>query len=772
MLGGRTMIGVDTIANWVNQIGDYDLQSDNELKEQLGLANDALIDINNFISPAAKAKLFQSTHEDDPEPTRARILFLQFIGNRFQNIVWDESLKNKTVKLEEFLGEQGLALYKAAVEEESKSKAFREAVFLKALTHFPGHKWAKKLILWVGGPSSSGKTYGAKGVIKTMDNALLPKTTDESGNKIVSIDGSFEREVSQMRQMVLQLALAHGYKGIKNLHKHSKSLVVKGYLREAAIKDDNLSLVIPDTFAYRLSEAKEEFREYEALDPRAIQAFSEVTAEKGHLARFQTSVKKMGDARAWNSSDFKEVNIKMNNRKIGCESKIYQAKFFIFGYQSTKIFKRFYKSSSRDKITLTVSNDLIYLKKEDGVWKECEFKDDLTGKKSGVDFIRMTARAYNYWKDNNISTPLNEWYENIGKHTKKLTEQVITYKDNKKSGYSNLASLSRPRKPSFFRTDAEQERKNLRHQIDVNEEMINGLEEEMHLLQESEETSQQIASLNKKLSRCKDLQNALKAKLATVDTELKETEEARKQEQIKPQFLPYVNSYEDISVLDKQNLLDSFQTTTGNNTPDTQLLSSSTNENEFLAPKLKEDECRVHFIDITSNSKKAIFIQEKIPDTTSGVKFTAVENSVGQDSASLVEYSLAMASSLLLSMDSPPSTKNPIILKYGSPEMLRHLWTALMVLGENVPGWKFDQRSIKVISTAFIPELEFGRFRGYSDASLHETVFKTYRPFIMIKVDELKELIKLKESSAEQAKMLGEELTSTLEQAESLKHST
>ncbi|WED43564.1 hypothetical protein [Legionella cardiaca] len=738
------MIPETKVEEWVSKIGNYELDKDSPREQR-----EANFDIDLFLTPEAQAKLYESTHSEDVEPTAAREQFIRFLYRKFKDIERNPHLADKTVQLADFLDdidEDGLALYKAAVEEESKSKAFRDAVFFKSLKHYPGNKWAQRMVLWVGGPSSSGKTYGAKGAVEKMSRDVLKKTTEEGGNDIVSVDGSFERETSQMRQMVLQFALATGYKGIQDLHTHSKDLTVKKYVREAALEDKRLSLVIPDTFVRNPKEIRKEFKAYEKAG--VVQAFSEVKAEKGYQDRFQTSVKKMGDARAWNNKVFTESQIAMNNRNIGCESKVYEGHYFKFGLHMTKIFKKFYKAYSRDKVTLTIMNDLIYLVKRDNAWQECEYSDNLDNQIEGIDFIRMPARAYNYWRDNKIAQPLETWFEETGKHIKSLTEQVITDKKNEKyskhHSFFNLLRVSSLRE--LFIKDVEKEQRRLRHQIAVNEDMITALEEEIDTLTADTEVAELLSA---KLETCKLLQASLKENLNMLSDPHRSTTEAM-------QFLPYIDSYVDIPISDKEELL---QQTVRGDTPSIAITSETENQGEFLAPQLKDDYCRVHYVDLSSApATKAMFVQEKNSGSERGFTLSAVEESIDHEPTALFEYSLAMASSLLLGLDTPPTEKKPVTIQGWDRELLAYMWTALVVLGEKTSGMKFPLEAISVFTTAFTTNQEMMSDKKFSPQSLHETIFKTHEAFVNLKVKELESLLKLKSDPEAQAKLLNQEL--------------
>ena len=432
--------------SWLSQIGDYGLSPEQSVVS---------------LGPSAKKALYRGTHKG-VEPRSAREDFIRFLSIEFLKEVplrRDESHKNQAVKLKDLLGGEGLKLYKRAVEEESKSKSFRDAVFLKSLKHQAGSKWLKRLVLWVGGPSSAGKTYASDHILETLSTHVskpLGETKgDNSGNDVAFIDGTFERETSQMRRMVLQMALATGYKGIVDLHKHSNALVVKGYVRDAALASEDINILIPDTFVRDPLAIEKEMTHYQQLgrEGKVVQVFSEVKSQSAEtrIARqlcaqhFKTAVKNMGESRAWGRAPFYAHQIAMNNTDIGCESKAYQKNYFQLGSECTAAARFVYQEKSQDGLMLEVENDLIYLKKDSAEsWVFCEFSDDLTGQVEGKDFIRVTNRAYEAWlalKETEEGLPdLPTWYQQ-NKHDKALTGPVITLQGNEASKLSLATGL-------------------------------------------------------------------------------------------------------------------------------------------------------------------------------------------------------------------------------------------------------------------------------------------------------------------------------------------
>jgi len=95
-----------------------------------------------------------------------------------------------------------------------------------------------------------------------------------------------------------------------------------------------------------------------------------------------------------------------------------------------------------------------------------------------------------------------------------------------------------------------------------------------------------------------------------------------------------------------------------------------------------------------------------------------------------IEYALAMASQFLAASSSAPSAHWPIILKGNNTEELRYLWTALMVLGKQVPYMKFDHTAIKIQSARFHPKDEMGRIFGFNATSCYKTCFEPHRPLV------------------------------------------
>jgi hypothetical protein len=409
-----------------NGIKESPVESKNRLNELLG-------------EPGVK-KLYEGIAEPrNPPSTQAREKFINKLievinnGKEFKSTEADDKRKNDpaayAISMEKLLDKEGVKLYKAAIEEERNSTAFRDAVLLQSTKHYDGPKWKEKMVLWVGGPSASGKSYGAEEAVKKVGKEMMSNEgpINNVGNNVVSVDGGVERETSQMRQIVLQAALKKGYPGIKDLHELTK-LDMKKHVQNAALTNPDLSLVIPCTFTTESVQAIPQMRQYQK-DPTIKQAFSEVIAEKDQNDRFQNSVARMGNSRAW-SDIFDEAHTKyreitMNNRDIGCESKKYGASGFSFGKTMSKLARKLFMHLSEENKNryYAITNDLMFIRPtSDGKdWMECDAKY-----KGPV--IKLAARDFAKWQEykKTEQTPLapSDW---LKQHPEERSGALITH---------------------------------------------------------------------------------------------------------------------------------------------------------------------------------------------------------------------------------------------------------------------------------------------------------------------------------------------------------
>lgn len=299
-----------------------------------------------------------------------------------------------TISMKDFLGDEGVKLYRLALEEELNSREYRNALFYASTDHYPGEKWAERPAIIVSGPSASGKTVATQAAVEQAKR-FLPKAEplDYSGNDVVAIDGGKAREVSQMRKLVIQAANHKGFSGIKDLHKHSGILEkAKDSMREAVMKSD-LGFVIPETFSSWSIPFHKIHGLMKKIDtlPGTKQLFSRVVGEEPAL--FQKIVNFMGNRRAWKRDGFeKQPDLDLNNQRIA-ESKAYGAGGFGFGVSGSEKAEKWFKRHSKDKLSMTITNDLMLVREHppgSQQWQKAE-----PGEPS-VELI--SQRVFNYWQ--------------------------------------------------------------------------------------------------------------------------------------------------------------------------------------------------------------------------------------------------------------------------------------------------------------------------------------------------------------------------------------
>lgn len=117
--------------------------------------------------------------------------------------------------------------------------------------------------------------------------------------------------------------------------------------------------------------------------------------------------------------------------------------------------------------------------------------------------------------------------------------------------------------------------------------------------------------------------------------------------------------------------------------------------------------------------------------------------------ADKVRFSMYAATQLLSHRNTPPSPKDPLVLRGRNLEAVRYLWTALVKIGGKVPGMKFDHHAIKIRSTSgFLAKKELKSQSNlnifsskYKDDSLYNTVFKENEGHCQVSIDLLKEFL-------------------------------
>src|SRR5690606_23467585 len=121
------------------------------------------------------------------------------------------------------------------------------AVFVESTLPVAGEQWSnKRPVVIVAGPSGCGKSRAASAAL-AQTNHFIPtvKGGPHDTNFAVFADGGIERDLSQVRKMVIQLSINNGYTGVSDLESNNNDKnKVKTCIFNAVNKSKNLGLVI------------------------------------------------------------------------------------------------------------------------------------------------------------------------------------------------------------------------------------------------------------------------------------------------------------------------------------------------------------------------------------------------------------------------------------------------------------------------------------------------------------------------------------------------
>lgn len=316
-----------------------------------------------------------------------------------------------TISLERFIGKKGVQLYKLALEEEMYSTEYRNAVLQGSTTHYPGKKWAERVIAIVAGPSGSGKSYSARIVMGIVSKFIQKKVStnavqahnlepvnnmefDETGNFVVAIDGGEARKASLIRRIAVIYSESRGFSGISDLHKQSSVLgKTKKYIQEAVFKSTSVNAVIPETFSMwfnPLSSIRKLMPRIEKL-PNTKLIFSRV--EGKHEDKFKRVINFLGSRRAWKTTGFTEQLPADLSYIPTHESKAYGKSGFEPGCKCSRYATDWYTRHSKHKLSLLIINDLILVKPSKD--NPAEWVD---ATKDDVDAILVSQRQFESWQ--------------------------------------------------------------------------------------------------------------------------------------------------------------------------------------------------------------------------------------------------------------------------------------------------------------------------------------------------------------------------------------
>jgi hypothetical protein len=334
-----------------------------ELLRQIGTYKDPGKDYpdNGFLSDKARERLHQNTNKFSNKTQREAFIKLVLSDEIQDKPGLTERERNQriaknngdpgaaTITLEELLGKDGVELFKKALEEERRSLEFMDAAFLDATFNQEGDKWLKCIAVPIGGVSSSGKTFARDDTLEKASSMVKQKTprnpSDPYKNTVVAIDGGGIREISQIRKLVIQLAIQKGYTGISDLSDYCGELesvkkdifdTVRTHNKTKTPDKKLLHLAMPNTFVsdtgkeikHKLYMDKEPMHK-ELMNDDNVQVISARIRGKGK--GFPAAIKVAGDNRAW-YTDFKPKDASVDeldlNKDAPTESKAYSAGFY------------------------------------------------------------------------------------------------------------------------------------------------------------------------------------------------------------------------------------------------------------------------------------------------------------------------------------------------------------------------------------------------------------------------------------------------------------
>jgi len=406
-----------------------------------------------------------------------------------------------TITMEELVGKENVGLWHSVFEEEQHSVNYREADLLNSTTSIDG-SWNKDdaPICIVAGVSGGGKT-------KTSVDVVSKYVGGDKNKKsfLISADGGMGREVSQMRNFLIQIAEMKGYTGIKDLHSHSKAFEnTKHQIREAVLTNKNVGLIIPETFSKWVKNpkaAKKLMKQFNKEGRNII--FAHVKGRTFDV--FKKVVAFMGSRRAWKTKwpDKEEGPKKFdlnNKEKTLPESKKYGGLGFIFGWIGSKLAEMFFKEkchNNPNNILIEVNNDLmicrlVQKKNENGI-KTWVLKKAKQGQK-GAELI--SKRLYDKIKKE-VSYPVKtyeEAYANFNQYKSKLLEKdpslksfemtpTVTSVSNKEKFSDEMRQRSETTPSNVSKEEIKQQGEKKQRSIPVNDRSI-----KMGLVREKSQT--------------------------------------------------------------------------------------------------------------------------------------------------------------------------------------------------------------------------------------------------------------------------------------------
>lgn len=268
-----------------------------------------------FSDSTARAKLYKGTNlvEEDEEygvlntKTSAREAFVSYLEERFDSMSectqsMDDKImspKDARVSMDDlFVGDggKGKKLYQKAVAEERSSVHFRNALIATSCKQYGEQKWDKRLAITTVGPSVTSKVDLADKTIKSLDSTMSdkPKVTNSEGtaNTVLFIDTDLEKELSQMRNLLLKTAVKKGFSGVKDVDKVEEKIPsVTRRLISAAQEQPDLNICVSSNSGDSV------YKKFSADNEDVLKVLINVTAEDKKA--FKDNVVSESNKSAW-----------------------------------------------------------------------------------------------------------------------------------------------------------------------------------------------------------------------------------------------------------------------------------------------------------------------------------------------------------------------------------------------------------------------------------------------------------------------------------------
>lgn len=375
-------------------IDDYEKIHEQKAKEFAKKMNGFGVN-TNFSSPKYFRELYW---ERMNEILRAKD---NYIDPKKKEYFESKELEKAGTKLRNFLGDKQLEeLYKLALEEEMNSKEYRNTLFNRSINKIDGPAGDKKLLVFLGGASGSGKTTALKALVEEVLQSQNLK--GQGTNYCTSLDGALAREVSQMRSITAACVEKKGYSGTIDLQKASDILDgVKNTLEKVAFAENNLNIAIPETYSkiYSINFMMKYLKMLHT--PDRIMVFGRVEVKKDAVAFMGTdrAYKDKPEAERDYSKQCIDPNVKSDK-----EHKRYNSAGFIWGDLGSKIAQYLFnvyemKKQNENQEENQKKAPLCYVLKNDLSLQAEDGKKLVVSDRVYDDWVENHQEKYNKWKE-------------------------------------------------------------------------------------------------------------------------------------------------------------------------------------------------------------------------------------------------------------------------------------------------------------------------------------------------------------------------------------